>query len=133
MAKRVLAIAGAVFAALAVRAAENTFTGAAGADWDTDTHWSLGFKPMADDDVIIAKAVVATGANALHAKSLTINNGGTLTVGAMGMTDIHPSVAIADNFTLNGNAKFTIYAGLTNYTYTLATGARASPSAAPPR
>ena len=122
MSKQYFAIFSAVFAVLAACAADNTYTGTAGGDWDTDTNWSRGTKPTADDDVIIAKAVAATGANALAAKSLTINNGGTLIVGALGMTDIHPSVAVAQNFTLNGNATFTIYAGPTNDTYTLATG-----------
>jgi len=54
----------------------------------------LGAKPTATDDVIISKAVVATGANPLVANSITIANGGGLTVGAADMMDKHPSEAM---------------------------------------
>ena len=121
VAKGILCLALGV-AAIAVSAGENSYVGANNGDWDADSNWSLGVKPTADDDVVVDRAVVASGMNPLVAKSIIIANGGALTVGAAGMTDIHPSVAVIGDFTLNGNATFSIFAGPTNDTHDFRTG-----------
>lgn len=118
--KRLLSLGFALLSCGAAFGGTNTFTGSG--DWDTDGNWSLGRKPTAEDDVVIAKTVTASGANELVAGSLTINNGGKLTVGAAGMADIHPQVTVTGDFTMNGNAQFVIYAGATNEVYDLIRG-----------
>ena len=120
---RKIAVGLAVLAvALGAQAAVNEYMGAANGDWDDDKNWSAGTKPRADDDVAISAAVVASGASELVAKSLTLATGGSLTVGQAGMTDIHPSVTVTGDFTLNGNATFAIFAGPTNDTHDFRTG-----------
>ncbi len=98
------------------------FTGAAGGDWHTAANWDAGMVPTSANGVVISKAVVASGSNALEAASLTINDGGSLTIGRKTMNDIHPELTVVGDLTMNGNATMTIYAGPTNEFRTFAMG-----------
>lgn len=88
---------------------ENVFEGGTSTDWDTAANWSRGEVPGYMDDVIIEAPVTASGANELRANSITIREGGSLTVAGFDTT-AHPSVFVRGDLTLNAGA-FIIYAG----------------------
>jgi hypothetical protein len=73
-----------------------TNTASVSGTWETPAHWSLGHVPLATEDVVVPSGLSMTINAADVCLSLTINNGGTVTiVGAK-------SISIAGNFSNAG-------------------------------
>ena len=96
-----------VLSVSAVLAAERTYTGADGGDWDTAANWTPEGVPTASDEVVITNGWVSLAQSAAIA-SLNLS-GGTLTVGgatasAASQTPLDPGFAGTLSLTVTGDA-----------------------------
>ncbi|MDO4574306.1 MAG: hypothetical protein Q4D98_03730 [Planctomycetia bacterium] len=57
-----------------------TWTGGTDSSWHTGANWSGGAVPTNSDDVVIDTAATVTASSAIAGKSLTLSNGGGLTI-----------------------------------------------------
>ena len=91
--------------------AQTTWTGTVSTAWNTAANWSAGVPNSADDVTIpnVANDPVITTSSAV-AKSVSLQTGGLLTVGAAGVLSINASsiVAFTNQGTVNNNGTINI-------------------------